>query len=392
MLPTALLQILAAAALPPGPGPFSQTVMTQPVNGARRFGAAAKLCDVSKPPYSAANGSNATGALSRAILDCGDRATGGVVLVPEGLTLLTGSLFMRSNLTLRVAGALIGTATGSGDNDHTINDAPVIWARRNALMVDAHAGLINGGRCVRKASAQTAAHPDGCELWSKLENVIIDGGGLLDANASDWYLKWATRPGHGPLDYNKRPMMLDMMWVNGLTIRDIAIRRPGYWTVHPTFSNNVVVSNNSIITTGSNTDGCDPDSTWNVYIGQNHFSTGDDCIAIKAGRDWSGRMVNISTRNVLAEGNYFEKGHGVSIGSETSGWVTDVIVRDSILAGTNLAVRLKTSRGRGGGIERVLYENLSGHTNGGIQLNTHYGTSPPHQYVSDTDDTEYHCT
>jgi polygalacturonase len=65
------------------------------------------------------------------------------------------------------------------------------------------------------------------------------------------------------------------------------------------------VLNNSIITTGSNTDGCDPDSSWNVYIARNHFSTGDDCIAIKAGRDWSGRMVNISTRNVLAEENFF---------------------------------------------------------------------------------------
>ena len=54
--------------------------------------------------------------------------------------------------------------------------------------------------------------------------------------------------------------------------------------------------------------GCDPDSSWNVYIAQNHFSTGDDCIAIKSGRDWSGRMVNISTTNVLAEYNYFEKG------------------------------------------------------------------------------------
>ena len=73
-------------------------------------------------------------------------------------------------------------------------------------------------------------------------------------------------------------------------------RRPGYWTVHPTFSNNIVVRNNSIITTGANTDGCDPDSSWNVYIAGNHFSTGDDCIAIKSGRDWSGRLVNISTR------------------------------------------------------------------------------------------------
>ena len=51
-----------------------------------------------------------------------------------------------------------------------------------------------------------------------------------------------------------RPMMLDLMWVDGLTIRDMKIRRPGYWTVHPTFANNVRVTDNSIITEGSNTD------------------------------------------------------------------------------------------------------------------------------------------
>ena len=111
------------------------------------------------------------------------------------------------------------------------------------------------------------------------------------------------------------------------------------------------VVNNSIITTGSNTDGCDPDSAWNVYIAQNTFSTGDDCIAIKAGRDWSGRMVNISTTNVLAEQNVFQQGHGVSIGSETSGWIRNVTIRDSNLDGTALAVRIKTMRGRGGGVE-----------------------------------------
>ncbi len=106
--------------------------------------------------------------------------------------------------------------------------------------------------------------------------------------------------------------MLDLMWINGLTVRDMNIRRPGYWTVHPTFSDNIRVINNSIITTGSNTDGCDPDSSWNVYIAGNRVSTGDDCIAIKAGRDWSGRMVNISTQNVLAEQNYFMKGPSIA--------------------------------------------------------------------------------
>merc|ERR1719197_1398419 len=170
--------------------------------------------------------------------------------------------------------------------------------------------------------------------------------------------------------------MLDLMWVDGLTVRDMQIRRPGYWTVHPT------ISNNSIITTGSNTDGCDPDSTWNVYIGGNRFSTGDDCIAIKAGRDWSGLMVNISTQNVLAEQNFFLKGHGVSIGSETSGWIRNVTIRDSQLDGTNLAVRLKTMRGRGGGIEDILYQNLTGKVISGLQLTLNYHDTQPTNWTA----------
>ena len=101
MLAATVAAGLAASALgatPPGPGPFVQTVMQQPVPGARRF-PGARVCDVSKAPYGAAEGENATAALARAIVDCGDRPGGGVVVVPAGMTLYTASLFMRSNLT-----------------------------------------------------------------------------------------------------------------------------------------------------------------------------------------------------------------------------------------------------------------------------------------------------
>jgi len=365
--------------LPPGPGPFGTEIIPQPVPGAQRALSAdgwkaGKLCDVSQPPYKVTNGSNATAALAQAIVDCGDLVSGGTVLVPSGLTLYSASLFLRSNLTFRVetGASIIGTATGSGDTPESIADAPIVYTRRNALMTPAHAGLINGGVCLKKK--QPLVGWDDCLEWSKLENVVIEGGGMLDADGSDWYLKWGRDPKN---DQNQRPMMLDLLWVDGLTVRNMQIRRPGYWTVHPTFSNNVRVTDNSIITTGSNTDGCDPDSTWNVYIGGNTFSTGDDCIAIKAGRDWSGRMVNISTQNVLAEQNYFLKGHGVSIGSETSGWVRNITIRDSVLHGTNLAVRLKTCRGRGGGIEDVLYQNLTGSVVSAIQITENYKTESP---------------
>lgn len=109
--------------------------------------------------------------------------------------------------------------------------------------------------------------------------------------------------------------------------------------------------------------------------------------------------MNISTQNVLAERNDFANGHGVSIGSETSGvylpctpctsptisptisepsgWVRDVLIRDSVLHGTNLAVRIKSMRGRGGGVEAVVYENLTGVVRSSIQLTLNYHSAGP---------------
>ena len=291
--------LLAQAALPPGPGPFGQIKLRQPVPGAERALTSdgwkqGKLCDVSQAPYNVVNGSNATATLQQAIDECGDLEGGGTVLVPSSFFLRTASLWLRSNLTLRVeeGATLLGTATGEGAlTDPSVLDAPIVYARRNAIMTSAHAGFINAGRCLRKKDPLVGW--DDCEEWSKLENVAIEGGGTLDANGQGWYKVWGKNSHN---NYNQRPMMLDLMWVNGLTVRDMKIRRPGYWTVHPTFSNNVRVTGNSIITDlvnkGTNTDGCDPDSSWNVYIANNHFSTGDDCIAIKSGRDWSGIMVH----------------------------------------------------------------------------------------------------
>eukprot|EP00729_Bicosta_minor_P017194 gene17194-9997_t len=98
---------LGLAADPPGPGPFGSTLMLQPVPGAPRGVLAdgwkqGKLCDVSKPPYNAKNGTNATTALQQAINDCGGLPGGGTALVPAGLHLQTASLFLKSNLTFRV--------------------------------------------------------------------------------------------------------------------------------------------------------------------------------------------------------------------------------------------------------------------------------------------------
>ena len=156
-------------------------------------------------------------------------------------------------------------------------------------------------------------------------------------------------------------------------MRGVRLRRSAYWTLHPCFCNNVRVEAVDVVTEGHGADGCDPDSSWNVYIGNSTFATRDDCVALKAGKDWSGRLVNISTENVLLDGNDFVAGHGVAIGSETSGWIRHVEVRNSTFhSGTEALVRLKSMRGRGGGIEHVLYDGAHGAVDEPIQINLEY--------------------
>eukprot|EP01065_Artemidia_motanka_P027529 TRINITY_DN32717_c0_g1_i1.p1 TRINITY_DN32717_c0_g1~~TRINITY_DN32717_c0_g1_i1.p1 ORF type:complete len:456 (+),score=140.37 TRINITY_DN32717_c0_g1_i1:57-1370(+) len=366
MLVAGLLAASGAASLPPGPGPFGSELLQQPVPGAARGvnrdgWRGGRICDVTKSPYNAKGDgiSNSTAAIQMAIDDCGDKAEGGTVLVPAGAgTFVTASLWLRSNLTFRVeeGSTLLGTTLPG--------DAPYVYTRRECVMMYAHAGMLNAGRCVRMKDPLVGW--DDCAEWRKVSNLVVEGSGTLDANGEHW-LK-------GGRD---RPMMLDLLWVDGLTIRDLHIRRPGFWTVHPTFSNNVRVTGLDVYTRGHNTDGIDPDSVWNMYMYNNSFDTGDDCIAIKSGHDWSGRMVNISSANILAEQNHFKQGHGVSIGSETSGWVRNVTIRDSVLHGTNVGVRVKSCRGRGGGIEDVLYDGLVGSSNEALQFTLHYCEAPP---------------
>ncbi|KAJ8601729.1 hypothetical protein CTAYLR_003209 [Chrysophaeum taylorii] len=350
-------------AVPAGPGPFGNRVVAQPVPGALEF-AKPKVCRI----HAIHNKTNATKALRRAISKCGDRRNGGVVLV-ENLILYTASLWLRSNLTLRLdRSTIVHTASGRGNRSASWNknatDAPIVWTRRNSLMTWAHAGLLNGGKCVRFGEEE-------CAEWSRVENVVVDGGeGVLDGRGQGWFESRQH-------DDNMRPMLLDLMWVRGLTIREVMITGSAYWTVHPTFCDNVLIENSKIITKGHNTDGVDPDSCWNVRIAHNVFDNGDDCIAIKSGRDWSGRGVNISTRNVLVEQNVFMRGHGVSIGSETAGGILDVTVRDSVLLGTERGVRLKSARGRGGIVRNILYQNLTGTVKEAISVSLAYAAGDP---------------
>ena len=128
----------------------------------------------------------------------------------------------------------------------------------------AHAALINGGRCTALRPGPPAWPPgDQCTEWTRLHNVVIEGGGLIDGriNRSD-----PQSPVFGRHDLSNNPTLLGLLWVDGLTVRDVVLRRPAFWTVHVCFCNNVRVTGIDVLTTLGGMDAIDLDSSWNASV------------------------------------------------------------------------------------------------------------------------------
>jgi hypothetical protein len=144
--------------------------------------------------------------------------------------------------------------------------------------------------------------------------------------------------------------------IEGVTIVD----SPS-WTVHPVGCENLVVNGVSIINPedGPNTDGVNPESCRNVRIANCFIDTGDDCITLKSGQDEEGRLKAAPTENVTITNCVMYKGHGaVVIGSEMSGGVRNVAASNIVCVGTDRAVRIKSTRGRGGAVENIRFSNF----------------------------------
>jgi polygalacturonase len=133
------------------------------------------------------------------------------------------------------------------------------------------------------------------------------------------------------------------------------------WIIHPVLCENVTVQGLIIKSIGPNSDGCDPESCKNVLIKDCYFDTGDDCIAIKSGRDHDGRRIGVPSENIIVEDCMMKRGHGgVVIGSEISGGCRNVYALNCVMDSPELdrALRIKTSSGRGGVIENVYFKNV----------------------------------
>jgi polygalacturonase len=233
------------------------------------------------------------------------------------------------------------------------------------------------------------------------KDIAITGEGVLDGGAScDYWWPWKGRTNCGwkrgepnqakardqliamterdvPVEERKfgegsflRPQFVQTYKCTNVLIEGVTIVNSPMWEIHPVLCRNVIVRNVKISSHGPNNDGCNPESCTDVLIQGCEFDTGDDCIAIKSGRNRDGRRVNVPTENILIRNCVMKDGHGgVTLGSEISGGVRNVFAEDCRMDSPNLerVLRLKTNSVRGGVLEHIYMRNVqAGQVSGAV--------------------------
>ena len=159
-----------------------------------------------------------------------------------------------------------------------------------------------------------------------------------------------------------RPSFIQPYRCLNVLIEDVKIINSPMWEIHPVLSHNVTVRGVRIETFGPNNDGCDPESCRDVLIEGCFFNTGDDCIAIKSGRNADGRRLNAPSENIIVRNCEMRDGHGgVTIGSEISGGVRNVFAERCKMDSPHLdrALRVKNNAARGGLLEHIYMRDVT---------------------------------
>jgi len=268
-----------------------------------------------------------TTAIQKAIDAC---SAGGTVYIPKG-TFVSGALYLKSNMTLYIAkgGILKGTVA--------VEDyLPMILNRFEGWELKTYASLLNAGTLNRDGSYN-------------VKNLRITGEGTI--------LGGGKKLGNAMIAANglrSRGRLICLMNCQYVDIANLTVTEPPSWTIHYIYSNNISCHNLNIITYNiANGDGIDPDSSTDSYIFNCTFDTGDDCIAIKSGKNPEGFFVAKPTKNVRVTNCDFVRGHGISIGSEMSGGVSDILVQDCKAGALINGMQIKGTKERGGYVKNI---------------------------------------
>jgi polygalacturonase len=317
--------------------------------------------------YGAAAGAqkDASDAIAKAIDAC-SKAGGGRVVVPRG-EFLTGPIHLKSNVNLHLdEGSTLKFSTDPKkylplvvtrfEGTECMNYSPLIYAFEQTNVAVTGTGMLDG-------------QADNGHWWPWVGNARFgakpgDPNARADADAlvamADKDVPVSQRIfGEG---HYLRPNFFQPYRCTNVLIEGVSIRNSPMWELNPVLCRNVTVRNVKIASFGPNNDGCDPESCTDTLVEGCTFETGDDCIAIKSGRNRDGRRVGVACENLIVRDCTMKDGHGgVSLGSEGSGGIHNVFVDNCRMDSPNLqrALRLKTNTFRGGSYENVYFTNVT---------------------------------
>ena len=337
-----------------------------------------------KPANTAAKNQKA---IQKAIDKCSAKG-GGRVIVPAGQKFLTAAIQLKSGVNLVVEeGAVLEFAfepelypvvPTRWEGLDCWNLSPLIYAYQAKDIAITGKGTIDGG-----------GSNDTWWPWCGNSRFGMKPGGIAqNQGARAKLLKYAEdgvdmdQRRFGTTD-GLRPQMINLNQCEGILIEDVTLLRSPFWVIHPLLSKDITVRGVHINNNGPNGDGCDPESCDRVLIENCYFNTGDDCIAIKSGRNndgregGQGRYAGKPSKNIIIRNCKFNNGHGgVVIGSEISGGCQNVYAENCEMDSPSLdrVLRIKTNSCRGGIIENINMRNITVGQCGEavLKLNTDY--------------------
>lgn len=298
---------------------------------------------------------------------------GGHLVVPAGVW-LTGPIEFCSNMDLHLEKGAVIIFDDNRDL-YPVIDIPFEGTDNRRCKSQLYAkdchnvsitgeGIIDGnGDSWRKVKKELVSP----KMWERL----IASGGCLDDKKTVWYPDegYRYRETVKVVEYDEqyiksflRPVLLTFQNCENVMLEGCTFQNSPSWNLHPVYCRNLIVRDIKVRNPhySANGDGLDIDACQNVLVKDSSFDCGDDAICVKSGKDADGRRHGIPAKNLLVEDCTVFHGHGgIVIGSEMSGGVENVLVRNCSFLGTDTGIRLKTRRGRGGTVKDITIENIS---------------------------------
>ena len=347
------------------------------------------------------NGATINTEIFREVIDSCFNSGGGKIIVPAGLW-LTGPIVLKSNINLHLErGAHIQFTDDFNDypliktgyrTEEQYDCISPVYGRDLQNIAISGEGIIDGaGEAWRpvKKSKLTASQ------WRNL----VSSGGVVDKNNLWWPTEQAmnafaqleklkesgkevTREDYLAVRDFMRPNMIVLVNCKNVLLEGVTFQNSPAWNIHPLMCENLIVRNIKVRNPwySSNGDGIDIESCKNVILYNNSFDVGDDAICIKSGKNEFGRKRGIPTENIVIADCIVYHGHGgFTIGSEMSGGVKNIKVNSCNFIGTDVGLRFKSTRGRGGVVENIFISNIymKDIATSAINFNLYYGGKAP---------------